>query len=397
MDNRDVLISLRGLTKSYPKQVTRGGRISTLWSLLAGDGGNATFHALDGVSLDVCRGESLGVIGENGAGKSTLLKIVAGVVKPSRGSVSVNASVGALLELGAGFNPEYSGRDNIYLSASLIGMTRKHVMESLQSIIDFADIGEAIDQPVKTYSSGMIVRLGFALATAMRPDILITDEVLAVGDESFQKRCTRWIERYLSEGGTLLLCAHSMFHIRKLCRHTLWLHHGKVRMYGDTTEVTREYLAYHEHKDAVLRDLAKAPDSVPVSGAYRLESVTLRCGNEEGCETVAMGGSFRVAGELYSPDGRPPAVAVGIVRIDGTSVYGVVSDMDGYQAKPVSDHAFTFELVLSDLPLLPGHYRVRVHPMDPEGIRMYETVELPIVVTGETRELGLCRIDHQWI
>lgn len=397
MLNPAPLITLQGLSKSYPKRLSRGGRIRTIISLLSGDAKQDAFHALQDVTLEVRRGESLGVIGENGAGKSTLLKIVAGVVKPSSGTVNVNASVGALLELGAGFNPEYSGRENIYLSASLMGMSRQDVMLSMADIIEFADIGEAIEQPIKTYSSGMIVRLGFALATAMRPEILITDEVLAVGDESFQKRCTRWIEQYLSEGGTLLLCSHSMFHIQKLCRHALWLQHGEVKMYGETTDVTREYLAYHEHKDSVLVSLASSPDTVSVSGAYRLESLDVFNSDDPDSQAIVMGGSLAVSGVLHSPDGRPPAIAVGLVRVDGTSVYGIVSDMDGYQARQVADHKFEFKLLLQDVPLLPGHYKVRVHPMDPEGIRMFETAEIPIVVTGSTRELGLCRINHQWV
>src|SRR4030095_290065 len=187
----------------------------------------------------------LGVIGENGAGKSTLLKIVAGVAPPTRGSVQVNGRVGALLELGSGFHPDYTGLANIDLAAALLGLAPDEIDEKRDEIIAFADLSEHINDPIKHYSSGMVVRLGFAVATALRPHILITDEVLAVGDESFQKKCIAWMEEYLSDGGTLLLCSHSMYHIQKLCRHALWLKGGRVERYGNAADVTQAYLVYH--------------------------------------------------------------------------------------------------------------------------------------------------------
>ena len=158
------------------------------------------------------------MIGENGAGKSTLLKIVAGVIPPTRGRVTVNGRVGALLELGSGFHPEYTGLANIDLAAALLGLAPAEIAAKRDEIIAFADIGEHINDPIKHYSSGMVVRLGFAVATTLAPDVLITDEVLAVGDESFQKKCVAWMEHYLGGGGTLLLCSHSMYHVQKLCR-----------------------------------------------------------------------------------------------------------------------------------------------------------------------------------
>src|SRR6478736_2527972 len=184
------------------------------------------------------------------AGASTLLKVVAGVIQPTRGGIAVNGRVGALLELGSGFHPEYTGLANIDLAAALLGLAPSEIAEKREEIIAFADLGSHIHDPIKQYSSGMVVRLGFAVATALAPDILITDEVLAVGDESFQKRCVAWIERYLDGGGTLLLCSHSMYHIQKLCSHALWLKDGRVEGYGESPEVTQAYLAYHEQKQA---------------------------------------------------------------------------------------------------------------------------------------------------
>src|SRR6478609_8674601 len=218
-----ALLTLEGVGKDYAKVESRGGRLRLVFDLLRGHGAAHVFCALDDVSFTMARGESLGIIGENGAGKSTLLKVVAGVIRPTRGHVAVNGRVGALLELGSGFHPEYTGLANIDLAAALLGVAPAEIARKRDEIIAFADIGDHINDPIKHYSSGMVVRLGFAVATTLRPDILNTDEVLAVGDESFQKKCVAWMENYLAGGGTLLLVSHSMYHVQKLCRHACWL------------------------------------------------------------------------------------------------------------------------------------------------------------------------------
>ncbi len=207
-------------------------------------------EVLHGINLDVVRGQSLGIIGENGAGKSTLLKVLTGVIKPTRGKVVVHGNVAAMLELSAGFQPDFSGMDNVRMKASLMGLSNQELEESLDDILAFADIGEYIHEPVKHYSSGMVVRLGFAVITACKPDLLITDEVLAVGDESFQKKCISWMQNFLKQGGTLLLVSHSMYQVQKLCQKALWVHEGKARKYGEVFPVTQAYLAWHEKRSA---------------------------------------------------------------------------------------------------------------------------------------------------
>ena len=348
------------------------------------------FSALADVSLRMRRGESLGIIGENGAGKSTLLKIIAGVIKPTRGTVDVRGRVGALLELGSGFHPEYSGLANIDLAAALLGLTPSEIAAKRDEIIAFADIGEHIRDPIKHYSSGMVVRLGFAVATALRPEILITDEVLAVGDESFQKKCVAWMERYLADGGTLLLCSHSMYHVQKLCRHALWLREGRVERYGGVGDVTQAYLAYHEE----LAAQTKKPRDAAVAAAeghYSVRSLRLSPSS-----TVAIGDDVVVSGDVHSPDARVPTVMIGILRADGTPVYGVGTDMDGAAPSRVAPDRFTFRLSFPKLSLLPGKYHVRAHALDPEGVRMFDMVETELTVTGDARELGLVRLAHAW-
>lgn len=384
------LLALEHVGKDYAKVETRGGQLRLVFDLLLGRSAAHVFRALDDVSFSLQPGQSLGVIGENGAGKSTLLKIVAGVVPPTRGTVELNGRVGALLELGSGFHPEYSGLANIDLAAALLGLGPDEVAGKRDEIIAFADIGDHIHDPIKHYSSGMVVRLGFAVATALRPNILITDEVLAVGDESFQKKCIAWMEDYLAEGGTLLLCSHSMYHIQKLCRHALWLRDGRTERYGPAMEVTQAYLAYHEEKTARTKKPIAQADA-QAGGAYAVQTLTL-----EPADVVSQGGTLAVRGEVYSPDGRAPSVLVGIVRADGTPVYGVATDMDGVVPRRLSQDRYAFALTFGDLALLPGKYVVRAHAMDPEGVRLFDHFERPFVVAGDSRELGLVRLAHGW-
>jgi lipopolysaccharide transport system ATP-binding protein len=384
------LLELDNVGKDYAKVEARGGRIRLVLDLLAGRGAAHVFRALDGVSFELKRGESLGVIGENGAGKSTLLKIVAGVIEATRGTINVDGRVGALLELGSGFHPEYTGLANIDLAAALLGLTPREIAAKRDEIIAFADIGEHIHDPIKHYSSGMVVRLGFAVATALAPDLLITDEVLAVGDESFQKKCIAWMERYLADGGTLLLCSHGMYHVQKLCRSALWLRDGRIERYGPAAEVTQAYLAFHEEKSARAKQPI-APTVAMTSGIYAIQSLDI-----EPSASVEQGGVLRISGEVFSPDGRAPNVLIGIVRADGTPVYGVATDMDGVAPSRIARDRYAFVLTLPRIELLPGKYLVRAHALDPEGVRLFDNVERTFVVTGATREMGLVRLEHRW-
>ena len=387
------LLELRGVGKDYAKIEAGGRRLKLVWDLLRGHGAADVFCALDGVGFELMAGASLGVVGENGAGKSTLLKIVAGVIKPTRGTVVVSGRVGALLELGSGFHPEYTGLANIDLAAALLGLEPSTLAEKREEIIAFADIGEHIHDPIKHYSSGMVVRLGFAVATALTPDVLITDEVLAVGDESFQKKCVGWIEGYLASGGTLLLCSHSMYHIQRLCRKALWLDHGRMHMFDDADLVAREYLAWHESKSA--RAQALAPDAVAAAGLYAVREVSLTPGG--GGREVDADAGFDVEAAVFSPDGREPVFAVGVVRADGTAVYGTTSEIDAARPYRRDGALYRFRVGFPDVPLLPGHYRLRAHAMDPEGLRLFDTHELPFVVAGAARELGFCRMRREWV
>jgi ABC-2 type transport system ATP-binding protein len=199
------------------------------------------FWALNGVSLEVRRGEVFGIIGPNGAGKSTLLKVVARVLKPTTGRVRVRGRVAPLLELGAGFDSELTGRENVFLNAAILGFSRRQTHERFDDIVDFAGVREFIDMPLRTYSSGMVVRLGFAVATDVQPEVLIIDEVLAVGDAEFQKKSAARIAQFRASGATMLMVSHSLAAVRDMCARAAWLEHGRLRAIGPADEVVRQY------------------------------------------------------------------------------------------------------------------------------------------------------------
>ncbi len=371
-----------------------GRRIRTVYELLAGKAVHNHFTALTGIDLELNRGESCGIIGENGAGKSTLMKIIAGVVKPTAGTRQIKGRVAALLELGTGFHPDYTGRENVYLAASLMGWTRAETRERFDAILDFADIGEHIEQPIKTYSSGMVVRLGFAISTALTPDILVTDEVLAVGDESFQKKCIRWMDAYRNNGGTLILCSHSMYHIQSLCEKAIWIHHGRAEQYGNCYPVTQAYLAYHEQKNNV--ESAKPRPSAQHATNPYLEAIKVGNGAASPQTNFQTGDAIVLSGTFYSPDDTPTVLSASVVRIDGTPVFGTFSNETGFVANRIEKNRFAFRFILRSAPLLPGRYHFRAHTLDQYGLRLFDTLFEEFTVEGETKEHGFVRLEHAW-
>lgn len=393
MNEASPLLVVDGLGKSYPANTGPASRVQALRRALFG-GDVARVPVLRDVTFQVRRGESLGIVGENGAGKSTLLKLISGVLNPTSGSVQRSGTLGALLELGAGFDPEQSGRDNIRTSAALSGWSSSEIAERQAEIEAFADIGRYLDEPVKHYSSGMVVRLGFAVIAAVRPDLLITDEVLAVGDESFQKKCIRWMEDYLADGGTLLLVSHSMYHVQKLCKHALWIRDGRPHAYGDVFDVTQDYLAYHERK--AMRDVGPDVDADYSGGEYRITRVLIDGSEDTLPRSLQSGASLRIEAQIHTPDGRVPQIGMGILRADGTAVFGTTSEIDGAIAHRIDATHVAYRLDLEQLPLLPGSYTIKLHALDPEGVRLFDTVERGAIVRGAAREFGLLNLARSW-
>ena len=393
-----LLIEARELGKSYrlyPRHLDRLKEM--LW--LGRRRFSEEFWALRNVSLEVYRGDAWGIVGENGAGKSTLLKLLCGVTLASEGRVRSHGRVSALLELGIGFHPEYTGRENLALSAALMGLDRDELDARLPAILEFADIGDFVDRPLKTYSSGMRVRLAFALATCVEPDVLVTDEILAVGDEAFQKKCIGWMEDFLSHGGTLLYCAHNAYQIKKLCGRAVWLDHGQVRLQGAASHVVQEYAEFIDAQGATHTDgTAARPVAALTAGENRVIDVRLLNGQAQDTSQFAFGQPFRarVRVEAGTGETKPPVIHLGLVRPDLVPVYGVSSDMDGAVLRHVEGRVYQIDYVLPQLRLLPGRYVLRAHAMDSAGLRHFDTVERAFSVRGENRELGLCYLPHRW-
>ena len=374
-----VVLNATDLGKEYRLYDSPRQRLA---ALLTGRASHRSQWALRGVSFELRRGQCLGVIGDNGAGKSTLLKLIAGTMKPSTGSLQQIGRVTAILELGAGFHPEFSGRDNLFFGGSLIGIGQAE-MQSLQaSIIQFSELGEAIDRPVKTYSSGMVVRLAFALVTAVEPDVLIVDEALAVGDQHFQKKCVERIEAFRANGCTILFCSHSLYHVRQLCDVALWLDGGSQKACGSTDRVLA---AYERHVREQNRETqtgaaaaddkpAKAPAPTPVLGAERRGAiVSVDVANlDAGEPPLLRGPDLRVTVVAKLAEGEEPNVGVMLEQAQGVGITVAATHEDGAKAVLGPDGLWRATVTFTNLSLHSGQYVLSAYLADSQGLVVYD-------------------------
>jgi len=360
----------------------------------------------------VDRGESFGVVGRNGSGKSTLLKIISGILKPTSGSVTVDGRISALIELGAGFHPEITGRENVYINGIMLGLTRREIDRRFPQIIEFAGIGEYLDQPVKTYSSGMYVRLGFAVAVHADPDILLIDEVLAVGDEEFAQKCLGKIQEMKYRGVTLMVVTHQLDLIRTLCDRTLWLDHGKMAAIGDPVRVVDAYLQNVSGNIVNLTSDAEIDSGEPAdeepdeelkeedrwgSGEVLISHVALL--DPRGSELVAVGTGTAVVIELEVRVREPQTdfvFGIGIFHADGTCVYGTNTDLEGWMPQSLkADSLVRFEI--ESLDLVAGSYRIdcAVHARNGRAFD-YRRGVIRFAVGSRIHDTGVYRPKHQW-
>jgi lipopolysaccharide transport system ATP-binding protein len=376
----------------------------------------ATVTALENITFEVNRGEAFGVVGRNGSGKSTLLKLISGILKPTAGGLVVDGRVSALIELGAGFHPEISGRENIVINGIMLGLTRREIEKKFDRIVEFAGIGKYLDQPVKTYSSGMYVRLGFAVAVHVDPDILLIDEVLAVGDEEFSQKCIAKIQELKYRGVTMLFVTHQLDHVRSLCDRALWLDGGRIATIGDPVRVVDDYLqsvsgdrAVSVEKGAVPEErtpVAVSADAIDEPGEEEErwgsgEIVIRRAAllDRKGRELVAIGANAAVTIELdlNVRDAQSDVViGVGIFHADGTVVYGTNTDLEGFVAEDVSTDGIV-RFVISSLDLVAGRYRLdaAVHTRNGRAFD-YRRGVLRFVVGSRVHDIGVYRPPHEW-
>lgn len=319
------------------------------------------FWALRDVTLSVEPGRALGIVGSNGSGKSTLLKLVTRILAPTSGVVTVNGRVSALLELGAGFHPELSGRDNIFLNSSILGLARRKVAERLDSIVGFAELERFIDIPVKHYSSGMYARLGFAVAINVDPDVLLIDEVLSVGDEAFQERCLDAIHSFHRAGKTLLLVSHDLAAIKALCTEAIWLDQGTVRARGDPAGVVESYrAAAHAGPGVEAHSFAADSPSLTRWGSGEAEILHVAVVDSAGAQrSVFQTGESLAICLRYLAHQRieAPVFGIAIKRGDGVLVAGPNTRAAGYSIESIEGHGL-ITYAVDCLPLLPGRYSV---------------------------------------
>ena len=393
-------LRLAGVGKEYKLYDSPRARLK---SLLTGRALHRSHWALQGVSLELARGQCLGVVGSNGAGKSTLLKLITGTLQPTRGELARSGRVTAILELGAGFHPDFTGRQNLYFGGSLIGIEAEQMARLEAAVLAFAEIGEAIDRPVKTYSSGMVVRLAFALVTAVEPDLLIIDEALAVGDQHFQKKCIERIEQFRRNGCTILFCSHSPYHVRQLCDVALWLDRGQVKGFGDTESVL---LAYETHSrlaaPAAAQPPAGAPPQAMRNGSAAILSVRLDNLVEPapGSEAPALlrGRDLVARIEVRGIADERPHIGFMIEQSRGVGITSVVSHEDGAVPTRLPDGRWAAVLTFPDLPLHTGEYVISVYLFDASGLVVYEQWYqfLHFRFVADTRMPGLVRLPHHW-
>ncbi len=416
MSEPNFAVALQDVWKSY-RLWGRGSQFATLKSaLLKRDmtpEPESSVAALKDVSFAVHKGEAFGVIGRNGSGKSTLLKIVSGILKPTSGFVTVHGRVAALIELGAGFHPEITGRENVYINGIMLGLTRREIDQRFASIVDFAGIGEFLDQPVKTYSSGMYVRLGFAVAVHVDPEVLLIDEVLSVGDEEFSAKCVAKIQEMKYRGVTLIFVTHQLDQVRILCDRALWLDHGAPRAIGDPVRVVDAYLQVVSGGSVAPPVPAASPGQVAGaseaaandlteeerwgSGEVILKSVVLV--DPDGNELVALAAGSAVAVEM-DVEVRVPqddfVFGVGIYHADGTCVYGTNTDIEGLLPKRL-EWAGGVRFLMPSLDLVAGSYRIdaAVHTRNGRAFD-YRRGVLRFVVGTRVHDIGVYRPKHEW-
>jgi ABC-2 type transport system ATP-binding protein len=316
------------------------------------------FWALQDVNFTLRKGETLGVIGVNGSGKSTLLRLINGIFPPDRGKISITGRMGALIAIGAGFHPHMTGRENIYLNGTIIGMTKREIREKFDAIVDFADIGEFLDAPVATYSSGMNVRLGFSIAVHSDPEILLADEVLAVGDLQFVLKCYRKIAEYRQHGGSVVLVSHGIQLIRNTCSQVIWLDRSWVKEYGETQSVCDHYEDFIMQKDASGQTgLGTRLNYDPEARITGVEF--LRDGGRV-CEDFRVGDAFkaRIHFDCHRKV-RKPKFTIGILNPENIAVMAHYSHYDGGEFAEISGTGYV-DFAVQNLPLKPGTYTCTV-------------------------------------
>jgi len=387
-----VAVSISGVGKRFKRHTDRRSSLKEL--MVRGRAHTEEdFWAVRDVSIQIPRGSVYGLIGHNGSGKSTLLKMIGKIYRPTTGTITTDGRVAALIELGAGFHPDMTGRENIGLNGSLLGLQRKEIQQVTEQIIDFSGLREFIDEPVKHYSSGMYVRLGFAVAVNMKPDILIIDEVLAVGDEEFQRKCFDHLYSLRKAGKTIVVVSHGLGQLEGLCDEVAWLEHGRLQSSGYPTDTIAAYLQRVNADESARNPLVvstRPEDDRAGDGQIRVMSAAIVNSNGEPLNHAETGETFmmRIAFNAAVPV-LGPNVRVALQHDSGPLVTMISNHARGFDFGTVQGD-YSCDITVPDNPLLPGRYRVHIDVFDFSGSKLLDTwndaVEFP--VRSKSGEIG---------
>ena len=371
-------------------------------------------QVLDGISFTVKRGEAVGLIGHNGCGKSTTLKLLTRILYPDSGSIMIKGRVSSLIELGAGFHPDMSGRENIYTNASIFGLTKKEIDERLEKIIAFSELEEFIDNPVRTYSSGMYMRLAFSVAINVDADVLLIDEIVSVGDANFQAKCFRKLKEIKAKGTTIVIVSHALGQIEQICERSIWIHDGKIRAEGPAREVDLEYMEFmgeqmqetarkerlqKQSKETSEEEDEEEPQNKKRWGDGKARIRKIRLTDADGVEQSV----FRTGDEMHiqleyqvKQPVTEPVFGVGIFRQDGLQCYGTNTRIDQIDVSQLVTDGIV-ELTLSPLYLLPGTYTIDLAIESGDGIPVDYLKEAAVIqMTAAIGDVGVMRIPHRW-
>lgn len=394
-------IVLRQAGKQY---VSYAHEFDRLWEVLTRRSRHRSFQALSDINLVIPRGQVLGIVGKNGAGKSTLLKLMAGTLLTSTGSVEVSGRVAALLELGSGFHPEMTGRENVYLTGAIMGLTQAEIDRLYPGVVAFAGISEFMEQPVKTYSSGMFVRLAFAVATCVEPDILIIDEALSVGDGAFARKSFERIKAIRDHGKTILFCSHSLYQVEAICNRVIWIDQGRVRMDGDPATVVTAYSNFLAGEtSAVASEPAATVATAPSAhGTARLIDVVASVDDKSGpvLELETGRHDLQITVHFDSDPALPcPSVALAFQGEDQRTVTSAGTHNDGLTLIRNARGQGEVSVVFPKFSLLKGNYWLNVYLLGEDGVHFYDqafaAVELRISQRG--LEQGLVSLPRRWL
>ncbi|WP_458121165.1 ABC transporter ATP-binding protein [Paenibacillus sp. Z6-24] len=368
-----------------------------------------TFNALDGLNLNIYPGEAVGFLGRNGSGKSTLLKLITGILTPTHGEIIAHGRISAILELGAGFNPEYTGRENIYLNGLMLGISREEMNQKIENIIEFADIGSFIEQPVKLYSSGMFARLAFAVSINVDPDILIVDEALAVGDSRFQTKCIEKMKELKKRGVTILFVSHATEQVKRFCNRAVWIREGKIEAVGESSEVVDIYESYMktdsgnassdlERNKAVVDEQPEETEVPTISGvsseymAY-ISNVKVNKENVKTFDEIIV----EIEYEVYESNVKDLLLGVALYTPNREYIFGPNTFLEEIDI-PQTLGKHTVRYIISQIPLLGGKYCIDVGIFNNEGLVClhYKENAERISITNKYISEGLVYMNHRW-